>query len=76
MVTVATAYGSHPTPISYRVAEPPGVTEVRAAFENVLMAAFREFANQSVQATALGIKALDAGDYVTLDELEALILKQ
>ena len=76
MVTAAGAYGSHAAPILFRAAEPPGVTEVRSAYESVLTEIYRKFVNQSVQATALGIKALDAGDYVTLDALEELILKK
>jgi len=74
MVTLAGAYGSHTAPIPYW-SEPTGVTEVRSAFDSVMNQVLREFVNQSVQATVLGIRALDAGDYITLDQLEGLITK-
>ena len=76
MVTAAMGYGSHIAPSSYRAIEPPGVIEMRLALEHALMVTFREFTNQSLQATALGIEALEAGDYITLDALEAMILKK
>ena len=75
MVTVAGAYGNHSTSVPYRPPEPPSVTEVRSAFDSVLNQVLRKFVNESAHATATGIKALDAGDYVTLDDLEKLISK-
>ena len=75
MVTVAKAYGSYAMAIQCGAPEPPGVTEVRSAFDSVLNQVLREFITQSAHATEIGIKALDAGDYVTLDELEELITK-
>ena len=75
MATVATAYGSHPRPFLYGSSQLPGVTEVQSTFDLAVSEVITEFANRSVQATALGIKALDAGEYVTLATLEDLISK-
>jgi len=76
MVTAASAYGSNTTILQYRAVEPPAVIEFRSTYESVLTEVYKEFVNQSVQATALGIKALDAGNYITLDDLEELVRKQ
>ena len=73
MVTAAKGHGSYAIAIQCGAPEPPGVTAVRSAFDNVMNQVHREFINQSAHATALGIRALDAGDYVTLDELEDLV---
>lgn len=73
MVTAAKSYGSYGVAIQCGAPEPPGVTEIRSAFDSVMNQVLKEFINQSAHATALGIKALDAMDYVTLNELEDLI---
>jgi len=75
MVIATKAYGPYATAIQCGAPEPPGVTEVRSAFDSVMNQVLREFINQSAHATELGIKELDAGDYVTLDELKELITK-
>ena len=75
MVTAPKAYGSYVTAIQCGAPEPPGVTKVRSAFDSVMNQVLREFINQSVHATQIGIKELDVGDYVTLDKLEEMINK-
>ena len=76
MVTAPKPYGFHPTTTQGSVLEPPGVTKARFAFDSVMNQVLREFINQSAHATQLGFKALNTGDYITLDELEALIKKE
>lgn len=72
MVTMAVGYGTFAAPPTCRVLEPPAITKVTEALHEVLMT----FVNESVQATAIGFKALDAKKFVTLDELEAALLKR
>ncbi len=55
-----------------RVPEPPAITAAMEALHEVVTT----FANTSIQATALGLKELDAGEFVTLDELEAALRKK
>ena len=75
MVIAANAYGSRTMAIQCGAPEPPGVTEARSAFDSAMNQVLREFITQSAHATVLGIRALDAGDYITLDALEELINK-
>ena len=75
MVTEAGPFGSNLASMQYGTAELPSVAEARSAFEHTMNDVLREFINQSVQASAIGRKALDEGKYVTLDELTAVIRK-
>ncbi len=73
MVSIAGAYGSYTPPTPYRPTEPPGIAQVRSSIDHALNQVLREFANRSAHATELGIKAIESGDYITLDALETLI---
>ena len=75
MVTAPKVYGSYQLTSQCSAMEPPAVMKVRSEFDNVVNNVLREFINESAHATALGIKALDAGDFITLDKLEELIIK-
>ena len=70
MATAARGYGTHTMNIQHGALEPPGVTEVRYAVNDALSAVMTTFVEGSLKATALGIDALDSGDFVTLDDLE------
>ena len=50
--------------------EPPTITAARGAFEERASQVTRNFTDECVRATEIGIAQIEAGDYVTLEALE------
>lgn len=66
MVTIAATYPQTGTiQAAYPIPEPSVFGDVRAAVNDVM----RQFINESVHAHAAGVKALEDGDFTTLEEL-------
>lgn len=59
-----------PLTITAEGVEPPTVTEARRAFDDKAKRVALKFVNESVQATNVGIAQIEAGNYVTLEDLE------
>jgi hypothetical protein len=53
--------------------EPLSITEARREFNRSVDQIVHKFVNESVRADALGAAAIEAGNYVTLEDLERLI---
>lgn len=57
----------------YPTVELPTFTEARDTFDQKMNRLAHKFINESVRADNLGAAAIEAGDYVTLEELERMI---